>query len=250
MTFGGFCFTETKERELMFARTSYYPCIQSNVPMCIMGGWMGCWGVYICKCLAQIRRRHREEMFTGLLSACADSPVTADMNMPLYYTKHKEKPTDITVWKILSFHCQIQLTLKAPIPLDSQHDAMTPKVRMTDYYFQHVYYFITRVCALTHTHRHAILCLSLPPSWNACAMMLSAKLWLLITRQIDFINHSGNRSSVMSSGSAISQKSSMKNSAQQAFYQAIYLIYRPASCQKQLPNNRLIKHEIYWATAA
>lgn len=46
---------------------------------------------------------------TGLLSACADSPVTADMNMPLYYTKHKEKPTDITVWKILSFHCQIQL---------------------------------------------------------------------------------------------------------------------------------------------
>lgn len=155
MTFGGFCFTETKERELMFARTSYYPCIQSNVPMCIMGGWMGCWGVYICKCLAQIRRRHREEMFTGLLSACADSPVTADMNMPLYYTKHKEKPTDITVWKILSFHCQIQLTLKAPIPLDSQHDAMTPKVRMTDYYFQHVYYFITRVCALTHTHTQA-----------------------------------------------------------------------------------------------
>lgn len=103
-------------------------------------------------------------------------------------------------------------------------------------------------CVRAHTH--AILCLSLPPSWNACAMMLSAKLWLLITRQIDFINHPGNRSSVMSSGSAISQKSSMKNSAQQAFYQAIYLIYRPASCQKQLPNNRLIKHEIYWATAA
>lgn len=232
----------------MFARTctSYYPCIQSDVPMCIMGGWMGCWGVYICKCLAQIRQRHREEMLLGCWVHV--QILQWQLTWICHYTKHKEKPTDITVWKILSFHCQIQLTLKAPIPLDSQHDAMTPKARMTDYYFQHVYYFITRVRALTHTH--AILCLSLPPSWNACAMMLSAKLWLLITRQIDFINHPGNRSSVMSDGSAISQKSSMKNSAQQAFYQAIYLIYRPASCQKQLPNNRLIKHEIYWATAA
>lgn len=48
----------------------------------------------------------------------------------------------------------------------------------------------------------------------------------------------------------IFQKSSVKNSAQQAFYQAIYLIYRPASCQKLLPNNRLIKHKIFSATAA
>jgi len=54
----------------------------------------------------------------------------------------------------------------------------------------------------------------------------------------------------MSYGSVIFQKNSVKNSAQQAFYQAIYLIYRPASCQKQLPNNRLIKHEISSAIAA
>lgn len=54
----------------------------------------------------------------------------------------------------------------------------------------------------------------------------------------------------MSYGSVIFQKSDVKNSAQQAFYQAIYLIYRPASCQKQLPNNRPIKHEISSATAA
>lgn len=54
----------------------------------------------------------------------------------------------------------------------------------------------------------------------------------------------------MSYVSVISQKSSVKNPAQQAFYQAIYLIYRPASCQKQLPNNRLIKPEISSAAAA
>lgn len=30
------------------------------------------------------------------------------------------------------------------------------------------------------------------PKLNACALILSHKLWLLITRQIDFINHPGN----------------------------------------------------------
>lgn len=151
MTFGGFCFTETKERELMFActRTSYHPCIQSNVPMCIMGGWMGCWGVYICKCLAQIRRRHREEMLLGCWVHVRI--LQWQLTWICHYTTQNTKRNQQT-WRFgKSFHCQIQLTLKAPIPLDSQHDAMTPIVRMTDYYFQHVYYFITRVCALTHT---------------------------------------------------------------------------------------------------
>lgn len=66
----------------------------------------------------------------------------------------------------------------------------------------------------------------------------------LITRQIDFINHPGNRSAVMSDGSEISQKSSVTNSAKLAFFfffflnHAIYLIYHPASCQKQRPNIR------------
>lgn len=144
MTFGGLCFAETKEkgavRKLVFACT----CTSLH------SGWVGCRAVYICKCSAQITRRRTHRVAAGMLSACAASPVTADTTAPLYPAKHK-RHQHTTVWKILSFHFQIQLTLRASFPIDSQHDATTPALRMTDYfssgYFQQHFKTRVRACA-------------------------------------------------------------------------------------------------------
>lgn len=80
---------------------------------------------------------------------------------------------------------------------------------------------------------------------------LSSKT-LLITRQIDFINHCGTKSLVKSAGRKCLKKKtekrnpSMKYLARQAFYQAIYPIYHMVSCQKMHQNNRLIKRRIHF----
>ncbi len=75
-----------------------------------------------------------------------------------------------------------------------------------------------------------------------------------ITRQIDFINHPGTKSLVKSAGRKCKKmnikKSAMKYLTQQAFYQAIYLIYRTASCQKMHQNNRLIKRRIHFTNCS
>lgn len=161
------------------------------------------------KGFGQITERQAERWYWAVECISADSPVTADMNIPLNHTAHRRYQQSQTRLFGKSFHPIAKFNQDSIIIIpwftawcNGMHEC-----------WEWLIVVFNMLIMLTHTHTHTRTHHPLSPSTPKLNT-----LWSYRTN----------------------------SSAQQAFYQAIYLIYRPASCQKQLPNNGLIKAMTMW----